>query len=156
MMRPTSTKLMLAAVVLVTGLAACGRANSSSPAPAPTPAPTATPNKKTKKISNNNNTNRPTRPPGSAPESTPTTPPVSDIGEGPATITGTKTLSSEYASSCAGCHGHDGNGRIGIRNKSFQEYRSAVRQGRGSMPAFSTSQYSDASLKADHAALGGN
>jgi hypothetical protein len=24
------------------------------------------------------------------------------------------------------------------------------------MPAFSTSQYSDASLKADHAALGGN
>ncbi len=154
MMRLTSTKLMLAAVVLVTGLAACGRANSSSPAPAPTPAPTATPNKKTKKISNNSN--RPTRPPVSAPESTPTTPPVSDIGEAPATITGTKTLSSEYASSCAGCHGHDGNGRIGIRNKSFQEYRSAVRQGRGSMPAFSTSQYSDASLKADHAALGGN
>ncbi len=149
-----STKLSLMAAFLVIGLVACGRSNSTSPAPAPTPTPTATPTKKTKK--NNNNTNMPTRPPVNAPAPTSPNPQVSDIGEAPATVAGTKSLSSEYASNCAGCHGRDGNGRIGIRNKSLQEYRSAVRQGRGSMPAFSTSQYSDASLQNDHAVLSGN
>ena len=130
---------------------ACGQANSRSPAPAPapTPAPTTTTTapKKPKKIVNGNRTTPASRPPAS----TTTTPATNTVS-----TTTTKTLSGDYSINCARCHGQSGDGRISIRGKSLQEFKDAVRSGRGSMPSFTESQYSDASLNNDHNVLSGN
>lgn len=53
-----------------------------------------------------------------------------------------------YATHCASCHGASAAGGAGpdIRNESSASVQSAVRNGKGSMPAFSTSTLSDQSL----------
>ena len=129
---------------------ACGQANSRSPAPAPapTPAPTATAPKKPKKIAHGSKTTPATRPPASPASPAPSNNTVS--------TTTTKTLSGDYSMNCARCHGQSGDGNVNIRGKSLQEFKDAVRSGRGGMPSFSASQYSDASLNNDHSVLSGN
>jgi len=128
---------------------ACGQANSRSPAPAPTPAPTTTTTapKKPKKTTTGSRTTPASRPPAST-----TTPASTNT----VATTTTKTLSGDFSINCARCHGQSGDGSISIRGKSLQEFKAAVRSGRGSMPSFSESQYSDASLKSDQSVLSGN
>ena len=130
---------------------ACGQANSRSPAPAPSPAPSTTPApKKPKKIATGTRTTPAVPPPAAAPTASPT-PPANTVS----TIK-TKTLSGDFSVNCARCHGQNGDGRVNIIGKTYQEYKGAVRSGRGAMPAFSESQYSDASLNNDHSVLSGN
>jgi mono/diheme cytochrome c family protein len=64
------------------------------------------------------------------------------------------TLSLAFASNCAGCHGATASGQ-GIYPSlpgklTLDAFKATVRTGRRAMPAFSTSQISDADLAADY------
>jgi mono/diheme cytochrome c family protein len=64
-----------------------------------------------------------------------------------------KNLSSEFATNCASCHGSTGSGATARSLQGYSgnqsTFSSAVRGGKGSMPSFEASTYSDANLTAD-------
>lgn len=66
-------------------------------------------------------------------------------------------LSSGFAQNCASCHGAAGGGGTARSIQGYtgtiSAYTSAVRNGKGSMPSFSTSSYSEANLNADYTYL---
>lgn len=66
-------------------------------------------------------------------------------------------LSSGFAQNCTSCHGAAGGGGTARSIQGYtgtlSSYTSAVRNGKGSMPSFSTSSYSDANLNADYTYL---
>src|SRR4051812_16784823 len=70
------------------------------------------------------------------------------------------SLSKSYENSCATCHGDEGQGSgdypalPGATSESA--FIALVRAGSGTMPAFTTSQISDATLKSDYAWLKAN
>jgi mono/diheme cytochrome c family protein len=75
-------------------------------------------------------------------------------GEGGTT---TATLSKAFAMQCERCHGPTGAGagkypKLPVKTTA-DAFVAAVRAGKGEMPAFSTSQISDADLRADYAVL---
>ena len=66
-------------------------------------------------------------------------------------------LSSGFAQNCTSCHGAAGGGASARSIQGYtgtiSSYTSAVRNGKGSMPSFSTSSYSDENLNADYTYL---
>jgi len=64
-------------------------------------------------------------------------------------------ISNAFGSNCARCHGPSGLGQAQYPklpgNKDEAGFIAIVRSGKGDMPAFSTSNISDADLKADYA-----
>ena len=80
----------------------------------------------------------------------------------PTTTTPSGTLSAAFATNCASCHGKDGSTKAGGKSalKSSTAYTttswgSAIRNGKGAMPAFETADYSDTFMKADYKVLTG-
>ena len=78
------------------------------------------------------------------------------------TGTSATTLSAAYTSKCKSCHGADGSTKVGQAalkgsKTATATWESAIRDGAGggSMPAFTTSQYTDANMKADYTVLTG-
>jgi mono/diheme cytochrome c family protein len=87
----------------------------------------------------------------SSPSPAPTTSP---------TTTTSTTLSAAYASKCSGCHGATGTTKQGVSalkgsTTAQADWQSAIRQGIGSMSAFSATDYPDTSMKADYKVLTG-
>jgi mono/diheme cytochrome c family protein len=78
-----------------------------------------------------------------------------DTGRSPGSSGSTSLgLSLAFASNCAGCHGTTASGQ-GIYpslpgNLTLDAFKATVRAGKRAMPAFSTSQISDADLAADY------
>jgi mono/diheme cytochrome c family protein len=66
-------------------------------------------------------------------------------------------LSSGFATNCASCHGSTGAGATGRSLQGYtgalSTFSSAVRGGKGSMPAFPASSYTDTDLNADYTYL---
>ena len=71
--------------------------------------------------------------------------------------TSTSVLSAAFGTNCARCHGAAGGGGSGVNltgyPRSKATFEARVRSGGGSMPAFSTTQYTDADLMADYTYL---
>ena len=68
-------------------------------------------------------------------------------------VAATKTLPTVYTDSCSGCHGADGKTAVGADGDklagtalSKSEFLAIVRSGKNGMPAFTTSQVSDAQV----------
>ncbi len=79
-----------------------------------------------------------------------------DDSDTPTTTTST-TLSSQFASACSSCHGSDGTSttykKIKGTTLTEAQFKSVVRDGKGSMAAVGSGSYSDASLSSDYALL---
>ncbi|MEM9191108.1 MAG: cytochrome c [Myxococcota bacterium] len=150
----------LSPVIAVLGVVALGcSAQVNGPGESPTPAD------RTPGIDDPGRSPRPGDPP------VPGHPPVPGSGPGvlhcptveaPAYTLGSEgSLSTAFATSCASCHGARGEGQAIAGGTypaipgdlTFEEFRSAVRSGRNSMPAFSSAFVSDDALRSDYAAL---
>jgi len=78
----------------------------------------------------------------------------------PKTQSTATSLSKSFGTACASCHGDEGQGQGEYPalpgDKSESAFIAVVRSGAGTMPAFSSAQIADATLKSDYAWLKAN